>query len=463
MQDKRDDSKPQGAVKQPVKHSVQGHVIWGGRFECPPDDLMVQINASIDVDKRLYEQDITASIVHARMLGLCGIIQELESERIIAGLEQIRQEIESGDFVFEKSLEDIHMNIESRLRVLIGDVAGKLHTARSRNDQVATDFRLWMKEAITALITEIGLCVEVLEKTAQAHESSVMAGFTHLQIAQPVTLALHLRAWCAMLVRDQGRFADTRARLDESPLGACALAGTSFPIDRAYTAQALGFARPVLNTMDAVSARDFVLEFLSACAICGVHLSRFAEEIILWTSTQFAYARLGDDFSTGSSIMPQKKNPDAAELMRGKSGKLSGNLMQMLMVMKGLPLAYNKDMQEDKDSVFNSFDTLILSLRVLRGMFGSIVFDTARMVGDARNGFSVATDLADFLVKTYEIPFREAHHITGQIVKCANVNNTTLEALSLAQMQEIDPRLDARVFSVLDVAYAVKSRGIVSS
>lgn len=432
--------------------------MWGGRFEAAPSDVMVQINASIDVDKRLYKQDIQGSIAHAKMLAACGILAADEAAQISDGLRRVEAEIESGEFVFKVALEDIHMNIEARLKELIGEVAGKLHTARSRNDQVATDFRLWMKDAIAGLMEGIEAFRAVLADKAEAHANTIMPGFTHLQIAQPVTLGLHLSAWGAMLARDAGRFADARARMDECPLGACALAGTSFPIDRAMTAKELGFKRPIGNTMDAVAARDFVLEFLSAAGICAINLSRFAEELILWSTTQFGYVRLDDSYTTGSSIMPQKKKPDAAELVRGKSGKMVGLLVQMMGVMKALPLTYNKDMQDDKEAVFAAYDTLTLCLRAMTGMIAGMDVNESRMRADAENGFSTATDLADWLVRVLGLPFREAHHVTGRIVKLAEGKGCRLDALSLADMQAVEARITQDVFGVLDVAAAVEAR-----
>lgn len=423
--------------------------MWGGRFESAPTDIMVQINASIDVDKRLYKQDIQGSLAHVKMLSACGIIAEHEKDQISQGLENILDEIESGEFEFKTELEDIHMNIEFRLKELIGDVAGKLHTARSRNDQVATDFRLWMKDAISALMKEIDDFQSILKKKSEANTKTVMPGFTHLQIAQPVTLAKHLEAWESMLGRDKSRFSDALFRMDECPLGACALAGTMFPIDRNMTSKELGFSGSVENTMDAVASRDFVLEFLSVCAICSSHLSRFAEELILWSTSQFGYITLGDDFTTGSSIMPQKKNPDAAELVRGKSGKLIGNLMQMLTIMKALPLTYNKDLQDDKETVFSSYDTLLLCLKAMSGMINGMKVNKTRMLGDAENGYSTATYLADWLVKELSMPFRNAHHVTGSIVKIAETKGCKLKELSLEEMQSIEAGITEDIYTVI--------------
>lgn len=426
--------------------------MWGGRFGEAPSDVMVQINASIDVDKRLYKQDIQGSIAHSEMLVAQKILKPDEGKKIQDGLRAILAEIESGQFVFSTALEDIHMNIESRLKDLIGDVAGKLHTARSRNDQVATDMRLWVKEAIASVITEIGAFQAALDAQSRAHEKTVMPGFTHLQIAQPVTLGLHLQAYSDMMARDKSRFADCLERMDENPLGACALAGTRHDIDRNMTAKALGFRQPVRNTMDAVSARDFLLEFLSSASICSIHLSRLAEELIIWSTTQFNFIRLGDKFTTGSSIMPQKKNPDAAELVRAKSGRIAGNLMQLLMVMKALPLTYNKDMQEDKAGVFEAYDALILCLRASAGMIGDMNVNKEKMLADAGSGYSTATYLADWLVKNLDVPFRQAHHITGQIVAMAEKKGQRLDEMSLADMQQAEPRITQDIFNFIRIS-----------
>ena len=436
------------------------HKMWGGRFEEQPDDVMVEINASIDVDKRLYRQDIQGSTAHVKMLAACEIITQAEALEIQNGLKQVQAEIEEGKFTFKKELEDIHMNIEARLTEIIGETAGKLHTARSRNDQVATDFRLWMKEAINNLINLISNFEEVLNQQIEANKNTIMPGFTHLQIAQPVTLALHLGAWKSMILRDKSRFQDGLARMDECPLGAAALAGTSFPTDREMTAKELGFARPVSNTMDAVAARDFVLEFLSNASICALNLSRFAEELILWSTTQFGYIRLSDSFSTGSSIMPQKKNPDAAELVRGHSGKIVGHLNQMMMIMKALPLTYNKDMQDDKEISFAAYDQLSLCLRAMAAMVSTMSVNDTQMREDTENGFSTATDLADWLVKELAMPFRDAHHVTGQIVKMAELQNCRLDQLDLQDMQQVEPRITDNIYNALSVEGAVQSRKI---
>jgi argininosuccinate lyase len=436
--------------------------MWGGRFSAAPAELMTRINASIDVDKRMYREDITASRAHARMLVKVGILTAEEGAKIDSGLEQVLAEIEAGSFEFKQSLEDIHMNVEARLKELIGDVAGKLHTARSRNDQVATDFRLWLRGGIGALLGQVEGLQKVLRAQAEKHAQTIMPGFTHLQVAQPVTLGLHLGAYHDMLARDAGRLTDCARRLNENPLGACALAGTSFPIDRAMTAAELGFERPMPNTMDAVGARDFALEFLAAASICGVHLSRLAEEIILWMSQPFGFIRLSDDYTTGSSIMPQKRNADAAELVRGKAGALTGGLMQMLMVMKGLPLTYNKDMQDDKVTVFAAVDTLGLCLEAMAGMLAGMSVNAARMEEVAEAGYATATELADWLVRRLGKPFREAHHITGRIVKLAEERGVRLDQLPLIELQAVEAGITDEVFDVLQVRAALKRRGLIT-
>lgn len=427
------------------------NTMWGGRFEDKPSDIMEQINASIGIDKRLWRQDIAGSMAHCEMLAAQGIIPKADAKKILKGLEQIEREIETGAFTFKRELEDIHMNVEARLKEIIGDAAGKLHTARSRNDQVATDFRLWVRDAIDELSLLICDLTDTLKDLAKKHKKDAMPGFTHLQAAQPVTLGMHLEAYVQMLERDLSRFSDCRARMNECPLGSAALAGTPYPIDRKATAKALGFDRPTASTMDGVSARDFAAEFLFACAQCGVHLSRLAEEIILWSTTQFGFVRLSDSWSTGSSIMPQKKNPDAAELIRGKTGRLHGNLINLLTVQKALPLAYNKDLQEDKEPVFDSFDTLSLGLQAMRGMLESASFNTARMLEAAEDGYTTATRLADWLVMELGIPFREAHHITGTIVKMAENKGCKLHELTLSEMQGVEKRITQDIFRVLRV------------
>ncbi len=432
--------------------------MWGGRFDSAPDAIMEEINASIGFDKALAPQDITGSLAHVAMLADAGIVDRADAEAIAAGLRAIRGEIESGGFAFERSLEDIHMNVEARLAADIGPVAGRLHTARSRNDQVAVDFRLWVRDTVDQLVGQIGELQKALATRALQHADSVMPGFTHLQSAQPVTFGHHLLAYVEMLGRDKGRFADARVRMNECPLGAAALAGTSFPIDRHATAAALGFDRPTANSLDSVSDRDFALEALAAAAICATHLSRFAEEIVLWATPQFGFAQLSDRFSTGSSIMPQKRNPDAAELVRGKSGRVIGALTGLLVVMKGLPLAYSKDMQEDKEGTFDALATLSLCLAAMTGMVTDLAPDTERMESAAGSGFSTATDLADYLVRVHGMPFRDAHHVTGRLVALAAKRKVGLEGLTLAEMQGEEPRLEMGVFEVLGVRNSVASR-----
>ncbi|MFP3920999.1 MAG: argininosuccinate lyase [Dichotomicrobium sp.] len=432
--------------------------MWGGRFSSAADAVMGEINASIDFDKRLYRQDIAGSMAHAHMLADCGIITRAEANEITAALDAILAEIAEGRFTFSRELEDIHMNVESRLAELIGPAAGKLHTARSRNDQVATDLRLYIRDALDAMATEITALQTALATKARDHAGDVMPGFTHLQTAQPVTFGHHLMAYVEMFARDRARLVDARGRLNESPLGAAALAGTSFPIDREQTARALGFDRPMANSLDAVSARDFVLETLAAGSILAIHLSRLAEEIVLWCSAEFGFARLSDAFTTGSSIMPQKRNPDAAELVRAKVGRIAGAFQALAMVMKGLPLAYSKDMQEDKQPAFEALDALALMLPAMTGMIGDLEPDTARMREAASRRFSTATDLADWLVRALGMPFREAHHVTGRIVRLAEKRGLSLDAVPLADMRGIEPRITADVFSVLSVDNSVASR-----
>jgi argininosuccinate lyase len=432
--------------------------MWGGRYESGPAEIMEEINASIDFDKRLAPQDIRGSLAHAAMLGKTGILPEADVAAIRSGLETVRSEIESGSFTFQRALEDIHMHVESRLAELIGPNAGRLHTARSRNDQVATDMKLWTRDTIDALDAQIADLQLALAEKAQAYADAVMPGFTHLQSAQPVTFGHHLLAYVEMLARDRGRFADARARLNESPLGAAALAGTSFPIDRHMTAEALGFDRPTANSLDSVSDRDFVIETLAAAAITSMHLSRFAEEIVIWTTPQFGFVRLSDAFTTGSSIMPQKRNPDAAELVRGKSGRVIGALQAMLVVLKGLPLAYGKDMQEDKEGAFDALQTLSLCLAATAGMVRDMQPDLDTMKSWAGAGYATATDLADWLVRVLGLPFREAHHVTGRIVGLASDRQIGLEELALEDMQGIEPRITAEVFEVLGVEASVRSR-----
>jgi argininosuccinate lyase len=432
--------------------------MWGGRFADSPDAVMEEINVSIDFDRHLYRQDIAASKAHAAMLAKQGIITTDDAAEITQGLDTILLEMEGGQFAFNRALEDIHMNVESRLAELIGPAAGRLHTARSRNDQVATDFRLWVRTTNDAIDDALAAYQQALAEKALAHAATVMPGFTHLQIAQPVTFGHHLLAYVEMAARDRGRFADARARLNECPLGAAALAGTSFPVNREMTAKALGFERPMANSLDAVSDRDFVLETLSAAAITAVHLSRFAEEIVIWSSPLSGLLLLSDRFTTGSSIMPQKRNPDAAELVRAKAGRIVGALTALLVVMKGLPLAYQKDMQEDKEGAMDALSALMLSIAAMTGMVRDMVPDTARMRQAADEGYSTATDLADWLVSTLQMPFREAHHVTGRIVARAATDKVSLSELPLHEMQAIEPRINSDVFDVLSVDNSVKSR-----
>jgi argininosuccinate lyase len=432
--------------------------MWGGRFSTSPDAIMEEINASIDFDRHLFRQDIAASKAHAAMLAKQGIITADDARAIAHGLDTILSEIESGKLKLKRSLEDIHMNVESRLAELIGPAAGRLHTARSRNDQVATDFRLWIRETVDTVDVALADYQRALAEKALEHAATVMPGFTHLQTAQPVTFGHHLLAYVEMAARDRGRFADARKRLNQSPLGAAALAGTAFLIDRAMTAQALGFDQPMANSLDAVSDRDFVLEALAAAAITAVHLSRFAEEIVLWCSPLVGLIALSDRFTTGSSIMPQKRNPDAAELIRAKAGRIIGALAALLIVMKGLPLAYQKDMQEDKEGTIDAFSALTLSIAAMTGMVRDLAPDVARMRAAAGEGYSTATDLADWLVRTLKMPFREAHHVTGRIVAQAAAEKLPLAKLPLAAMQAIDKRITKDVFAVLSVDSSVASR-----
>ena len=434
--------------------------MWGGRFGSKPDPLMEEINASIDFDRHLYRQDIAASKAHAAMLAKTGIITAQDAKRIAHGLDTILSEIETGKFKFKRALEDIHMNVESRLDELIGSAAGRLHTARSRNDQVATDVRLWVRDAIDRIDAALAAYQRALAQKALTHAATVMPGFTHLQAAQPVTFGHHLLAYVEMAARDRGRFADARARLNESPLGAAALAGTSFPIDRSMTAKALGFTRPMANSLDAVADRDFVLETLAASAIAAVHLSRFAEEIVIWSSSRVGLLHLSDAFTTGSSIMPQKRNPDAAELVRARSGRIVGALTSLLMVMKGLPLAYQKDMQEDKEGTIDALGALALSISAMTGMVRDMKPEVARMKAAAGEGFATATDLADWLTRMLNMPFREAHRVTGKIVAKASAAGVSLDKLPLETMQAIEPRITKAVFNVLTVDASVKSRAV---
>lgn len=432
--------------------------IWGGRFSAGPSEVMQAINASVDIDQRLFEQDIDGSLAHARMLSACGVISSADAEAICDGLEAVRADIREGRFVWKAELEDVHMNIEAALREKIGAAAGRLHTARSRNDQVATDFRLWLREALTGAIEGLTQYQRALLAQAEAHADWVMPGFTHLQTAQPVSLGHHLLCWVEAAERDKGRLADCRARLNESPLGAAALAGTAFPIDRDQTAEALGFDRPMANSLDAVSARDFALEALAAAAICAVNLSRFAEEIVLWSSRRFGFAQLTDAFSTGSSIMPQKRNPDAAELVRAKPGRIAGALQGLILVCKGLPLAYSKDLQEDKALVFTAFDDLALAISAMAGMAADLSFNRGALEAAAGEAYSDATDLADWLVRELGLPFRDAHHVAGAAVKAAETEGVMLSELALDRYRAIEPRIDEGVFAVLSARASMESR-----
>jgi argininosuccinate lyase len=432
--------------------------MWGGRFATGPDRLMQAINASIGFDKRLYAQDIAGSKAHSAMLAATGIISEADRDAIHDGLDKILAEIEAGEFSFKTELEDIHLNIESRLAEIAGDPAGRLHTARSRNDQVATDLRLWLRDMIDGTDSALQDLQAALIAKAEAHCAAVMPGFTHLQVAQPVTLGHHLLAYVEMFGRDRGRFIDARKRLNECPLGAGALAGTSFPIDRHMTAQALGFDRPAANSLDAVSDRDFVMEYLAAASICAAHLSRLGEELVVWSSAQFGFARMSDKFTTGSSMMPQKRNPDAAELIRGKSGRVFGALMALLTVMKGLPLTYSKDMQEDKEPLFDAVETLSICIAAATGMVADLVPDEARLRAACSVGFVTATDLADWLVQKLDMPFRRAHHVTGELVSRAEKKGGDLADLSLAEMQSVEPGITDDVYSVLTVDSALATR-----
>ncbi len=434
------------------------NAMWGGRFAAGPDAIMEAINASIDFDKRLAAQDITASRAHARMLAATGIITDSDATAIREGLLTVLSEIEAGGFPYSKALEDIHMNVEARLKEIIGEPAGRLHTGRSRNDQVATDFRLWVRDQCDAAANGLEALMRALVEQAEAGADMVMPGFTHLQVAQPVTWGHHMMAYVEMFGRDLGRMRDARVRMNESPLGAAALAGTSFPIDRYATAEALGFKRPMANSLDAVSDRDFALEFLSASSICATHLSRFAEELVIWSSAQFRFVTLSDRFSTGSSIMPQKKNPDAAELIRAKVGRINGALVALLTVMKGLPLAYSKDMQEDKEQVFDAADSLMLALAAMEGMVRDMAPNPDSLRAAAGAGFSTATDLADWLVRELNMPFRDAHHVTGALVKMAEDKGVDLPDLSIEEMKTAHSDIKPEVYDVLGVDNSVASR-----
>ncbi|MDX1715859.1 MAG: argininosuccinate lyase [Anderseniella sp.] len=432
--------------------------MWGGRFKSGPDEIMERINASISFDQRLHAQDIAGSIAHATMLGEQGIISKADVREIVKGLKAIAKDIEAGNFTFSTALEDIHMNVEAALKDRIGAPAGRLHTARSRNDQVATDFKLYVRDCLDMFDEQIAGLQKVLAEKALKHADDIMPGFTHLQTAQPVTFGHHLLAYVEMLARDRSRFADARKRMNESPLGAAALAGTSFPIDRNMTAKALGFDRPTRNSLDSVADRDFVLEMLAAASICAMHLSRFAEELVIWSTPQFGFIRLSDQFTTGSSIMPQKKNPDAAELIRAKPGRILGAFTSLLMVMKGLPLTYSKDMQEDKEPAFDAIDNLSLAIAAMTGMAADMEPATDRMAAAAGSGYSTATDLADWLVRVLAMPFRDAHHVTGTLVAMAEDRAIALNELSLEDMQTVEPRITRDVFTVLTPQASARSR-----
>ena len=432
--------------------------MWGGRFAAGPGALMQAINVSIGFDRRLAAQDIAGSKAHSDMLAKQGIISAKDRDAIHAGLDEIKAEIDAGTFPWSEELEDIHLNIEARLKDKIGEAGGRLHTGRSRNDQVATDFRLWVREYVGLFQIQLTALIEALVEQADANADTIMPGFTHLQSAQPVTFGHHMLAYAEMFARDHARFEDCYDRLNESPLGAAALAGTPYPIDREMTAKALGFDRPMANSLDAVSARDFALEALSAATICATHLSRLSEEIVIWTSAQFQFIKLTDAFTTGSSIMPQKRNPDAAELVRAKVGRIMGAFTALSIVMKGLPLAYSKDMQEDKEPVFDAFDALELGLAAMAGMVADMRPNKARLAEAAGAAFSTATDLADWLVMNLNMPFRDAHHVTGTIVALAEKQGVTLDALALADMQKVEPRITADIFNVLTPLASATSR-----
>ncbi|MFN3856161.1 MAG: argininosuccinate lyase [Caulobacter sp.] len=435
-----------------------GQAMWGGRFSAKPAELMQAINVSIGFDRRLAAQDLAGSKAHAAMLARTGVISSEDEAQIQQGLSAIEGEIAAGAFPFRDEYEDIHMNVEARLSELIGEPSGRLHTARSRNDQVALDFRLWVRDACDRTAAQLRDLQRALLAKAEAHADAVMPGFTHLQPAQPVTFGHHLMAYVEMFGRDASRFADARARMNECPLGAAALAGSPFPIDRQMTATALGFERPTANSLDSVSSRDFALEALSAASICATHLSRLAEEIVVWMTPQFGFIRLSDAFTTGSSIMPQKKNPDAAELIRAKVGRILGALTSLTVVMKGLPLAYSKDMQEDKVPTFEAFDSLELALLAMTGMVADLEPNREKMAAAAGAGFSTATDFADWLVRELGLPFRQAHHLTGAAVKAAETRGVDLADLSLDELKALDPRITEGVYSVLTPAASVASR-----
>ena len=461
MTDKSSDDKTKSggsSANAPSTNAPSTNALWGGRFAAGASDIMQRINASIYFDQRFYRQDIAGSRAHCNMLVAQGILTSADGHAILKGLDQVEEEIAEGRFEFDPVREDIHMHVEARLTEIIGEPAGRLHTGRSRNDQVALDFRLWLRDEIDALDPALRQLQTVLLDRAEEHADTVMPGFTHLQAAQPVTFGHHLMAYVEMLGRDRGRFKDCRARMNESPLGAAALAGTSFPIDRHATATALGFDRPTANSMDSVAARDFALEYLSAAAILSVHLSRLAEELVNWSSAQFNFISMGDGFTTGSSIMPQKRNPDAAELVRAKAGRVIGDLTALLVVMKGLPMTYSKDMQEDKEPVFEVADTLTLTIPAMTGMIGDLTARGEVMEAAAGQGFATATDLADWLVRELGLPFRRAHHVTGSLVKLAEERSVDLDGLTLADMRSVEGGITDAVFAVLGVRNSVASR-----
>lgn len=432
--------------------------LWGGHFDDGPDAAFAAINPSIAVDQRLYAHDIAGSLAHCRMLEKTGIVSASDSAAIQAGLAQVQSEIEAGKFTFSEALEDIHMHIEARLKEIIGEPAGRLHTARSRNDQVATDLRLYARDAVQHIDVALQQFLHALHQKALQHTDTIMPGFTHLQPAQPITLAHHLHAYIEMFLRDRSRLRDTLARLNESPLGAAALAGTTYPIDRAITADALGFARPMRNSLDAVASRDYVVELLAAYAICATHLSRLAEELIFWATPLVGFVTFSDRFTSGSSIMPQKRNPDAAELVRGKTGSITGALVTLLTTLKALPLAYNKDLQEDKRPFFHACDELLLSIRAMAGMVGDMQPNPRAMRDACARGYLNATDLADWLVQHLQLPFRDAHHVTGKLVKLAEQQQITLDALPLEAMQSIEPRITREIFAAIELEQCVARR-----
>ncbi|HJQ55293.1 MAG TPA: argininosuccinate lyase [Vineibacter sp.] len=432
--------------------------MWGGRFAAGPAEIMERINASIDFDQRLYRQDIEGSIAHCRMLVKQRIVSAADGRRIIAGLRRVEGEIDSGAFPFSSKLEDIHMNVEARLMRLIGDAAGRLHTARSRNDQVALDVRLWVRDAVDRIEVLLRDLQAALIERAEEYAATIMPGFTHLQTAQPVTFGHHLLAYVEMFGRDRGRFADARRRMNESPLGAAALAGSPHPIDNHMTAKALGFDRPMANSLDAVADRDYALEFMAAATICAVHVSRLSEEIVIWCSAPFRLIALSDAFTTGSSIMPQKRNPDAAELARAKTGRILGDFTALAVVMKGLPLTYGKDMQEDKEPIFDAADSLELALAAMAGMVRDLKANAERMRAVAAADYSTATDLADWLVRRARLPFRRAHHVTGRLVSLAAAKGVDLDGLSLAEMRAVEPAITRDVYRALTVEASVAAR-----